>query len=46
MIATGLIGAVVGVPSFRLEGAYLALATLGLAESVRMFIGVTEYLGA
>jgi branched-chain amino acid transport system permease protein len=45
-IATGLIGAVVGVPSFRLEGAYLALATLGLAESVRMFIGVTDYLGA
>src|SRR5262249_33844628 len=45
-IATGLVGAIVGVPSFRLEGAYLALATLGLAESVRMFIGVTDYLGA
>jgi branched-chain amino acid transport system permease protein len=44
-IATGLVGAIVGVPSFRLEGAYLALATLGLAESVRMFIGVTDYLG-
>jgi len=26
--------------------AHLALATLGLAESVRMFIGVTDYLGA
>jgi len=45
-LATGLVGAVVGVPSFRLEGAYLALATLGLAESVRIFIGVTDYLGA
>lgn len=44
--ATGLVGAIVGVPSFRLEGAYLALATLGLAELVRMFIGVTDYLGA
>ena len=45
-LATGGVGAIVGVPSFRLEGAYLALATLGLAESVRMFIGVTDYLGA
>jgi len=45
-LATGLIGAIVGVPSFRLEGAYLALATLGLAESVRIFIAVTDYLGA
>jgi branched-chain amino acid transport system permease protein len=44
-MATGLVGIVVGVPSFRLEGAYLALATLGLAESVRTFIAVTDYLG-
>jgi branched-chain amino acid transport system permease protein len=39
-------GLIVGVPSFRLEGAYLALATLGLAESVRIFISATDYLGA
>jgi len=45
-LATGVVGAIVGVPSFRLEGAYLALATLGLAESVRIFIAVTDYLGA
>lgn len=43
---TALAGLVVGVPSFRLEGAYLALATLGLAESVRIFISATERLGA
>lgn len=43
---TGLVGAIVGIPAFRLEGAYLALATLGLAESVRIAIGVTDYLGA
>ena len=46
MLGTGLVGALVGIPSFRLEGAYLALATLGLAESVRIAIGVTDYLGA
>jgi branched-chain amino acid transport system permease protein len=45
MLVTGAVGALVGVPSFQLEGAYLALATLGLAESVRIFIGVTDYLG-
>jgi branched-chain amino acid transport system permease protein len=46
MLVTGLAGAVVGIPSFRLEGAYLALATLGLAESVRILISGTEFLGA
>jgi branched-chain amino acid transport system permease protein len=46
MLVTALAGLVVGIPSFRLEGAYLALATLGLAESVRIFISATDYLGA
>jgi branched-chain amino acid transport system permease protein len=46
MLVTGAAGAIVGIPSFRLEGAYLALATLGLAESVRIFISATDYLGA
>jgi len=46
MLVTSLAGAIVGIPSFRLEGAYLALATLGLAESVRIVISGTESLGA
>jgi branched-chain amino acid transport system permease protein len=46
MLITAFAGAIVGIPSLRLEGAYLALATLGLAESVRIFISGTEYLGA
>ena len=46
MLVTALAGAIVGVPALRLEGAYLALATLGLAESVRIFISGTEFLGA
>ena len=46
MVVTAIAGAIVGIPSFRLEGAYLALATLGLAESVRVFISATDYLGA
>tara|TARA_B100000315_G_scaffold238572_1_gene256482 strand:+ start:304 stop:1326 length:1023 start_codon:yes stop_codon:yes gene_type:complete len=46
VFVTLLAGIVVAVPSFRLEGAYLALVTLGLGESVRIFISVTDYLGA
>lgn len=46
MLITGLAGAMVGIPALRLEGAYLALATLGLAESVRIAISGTEFLGA
>ena len=42
---TAMAGLIVGIPSFRLEGAYLSLVTLGLSESVRIFIIVTPYLG-
>lgn len=45
-IITGFAGVIVGIPSFRLEGPYLALATLGLGETVRMGINVTDYLGS
>jgi len=41
-----LAGVVVGLPSVRLEGAYLALATLGLGESVRIMIAVTPFFGS
>lgn len=46
MLVTACAGVLVGIPSLRLEGAYLALATLGLAESVRIIISGTEFLGA
>ena len=46
VMITGVAGAVVAMPSFRLEGAYLALATLGMGESVRIFISATLFLGA
>ena len=46
MLVTGFAGIIVGLPSVRLEGAYLALATLGLGESVRIMIAVTPALGS
>jgi branched-chain amino acid transport system permease protein len=46
VVATAAAGIIVAIPSFRLEGAYLALATLGMGESVRVYISMTDYLGA
>jgi branched-chain amino acid transport system permease protein len=46
MAVCALTGLMVGIPALRLEGAYLALATLGLAESVRIVISGTDWLGA
>jgi branched-chain amino acid transport system permease protein len=46
IVFAGLAGVLVGIPSFRLEGAYLALVTLGLGESVRIMISVTPYFGS
>ena len=43
---TALFGVAIGLPSFRLEGAYLALATLGLGESIRITISVTDAFGS
>ena len=46
VLVTAFAGAIVGLPSVRLEGAYLALATLGLGESVRIMIAVTPAFGS
>lgn len=45
VLVTASAGALVGIPALRLEGAYLALATLGMAESVRIIINGTDALG-
>jgi len=43
MLASGLMATVfaliIGVPTFRLRGAYFAIGTLGLAETVRITVG-------
>lgn len=38
-------GLLVGLPSLRIEGPYLALATIGFAESVRLFINGAAWAG-
>lgn len=43
--ASSLFGLVVGVPCLRLRGDYLAIATLGFGEIVRIVIINTDYIG-
>ncbi|CCQ93844.1 High-affinity branched-chain amino acid transport system permease protein [[Clostridium] ultunense Esp] len=44
-IAAMLAGLVVGIPSLRLKGDYLAIATLGFGEIVRIFFLNIDYVG-
>jgi branched-chain amino acid transport system permease protein len=40
------IAAVIGVPTLRLSGHYFSMATIAVAELVRLIVTNTEYLGA
>ena len=45
MITAALVGIVVGMPSLRLRGDYLAIVTLGFNEIIRVIIENTPFLG-
>jgi len=42
---SALFGFLVGIPSLRIEGPYLALATIGFAESVRLVLNSAAWAG-
>lgn len=44
-IGAGILGLIVGLPTLRLQGDYLAIATLGLSEIIRICILNIEYIG-
>ena len=46
VLASVLIAAVVGVPTLRLSGHYFSMATIAVAELVRLIVTNTEFLGA
>lgn len=46
MSAAGLAGLVVGIPCLRLTGDYLAIATIGFSEIIRIVINNMDYVGA
>lgn len=45
-ILAAIAGLAVGVPTLRLRGDYLAIATLGFGEIIRVIFQTTDYLGA
>jgi branched-chain amino acid transport system permease protein len=45
MVAPALMAAVVGIPTLRLTGVYLAIATIGLGEVLRIVYLNNDYLG-
>ena len=46
IIVSVLIAAVIGVPTLRLSGHYFSMATIAVAELVRLVVTNTDYLGA
>lgn len=44
-VAAALAGLLVGMPTLRLKGDYLAIATLGFGEMIRIFFLTNEYVG-
>lgn len=44
-IIASLAGLIIGIPSLRLKGDYLAIATLGFGEIVRIFLLNIDYVG-
>ena len=46
IVASVAIAAVVGVPTLRLSGHYFSMATIAVAELVRLIVSNTDYLGA
>jgi branched-chain amino acid transport system permease protein len=46
MAVSGFVGWIVGFPCLRLSGDYLAIATIGFGEIIRIVIMNTEYFGA
>ena len=43
--ASGILGFMIGLPTLRLKGDYLAIATLGLGEIIRIVIMNIDYVG-
>lgn len=45
MLAAGIMGVLIGIPTLRLRGDYLAIATLGFGEIVRVVFLNIDYVG-
>jgi branched-chain amino acid transport system permease protein len=45
-LVASVFGLIVGIPSLRLKGDYLAITTLGFGEIIRVFVQNLDFLGA
>src|SRR5260370_31012637 len=45
LVSLGL-ALVVGMPTFRLQGHYFSMATIAVAELIRIFVGTWDLVGA
>jgi len=45
IVVSAFFGIIVGIPSLRIEGPYLALCTIGFAESVRLILNSADWAG-
>ncbi|MCP4615447.1 MAG: branched-chain amino acid ABC transporter permease [Bradyrhizobium sp.] len=41
-----VLAAAIGVPTFRLRGHYFSMATIAIAELIRIYVSTSDYLGA
>jgi branched-chain amino acid transport system permease protein len=46
MLVSLVLAVAIGMPTFRLQGHYFSMATIAVAELVRLIVGNTDYLGA
>jgi branched-chain amino acid transport system permease protein len=46
IVAAGIAGVIIGLPSLRISGAYLAIATMGFAESTRIILNSWDWVGS
>src|SRR5437868_8454968 len=46
IIVSLILAVIVGLPTFRLSGHYFSMATIAVAELIRIYAGTVDYLGA
>ena len=46
IVVSLLLAVAIGLPTFRLQGHYFSMATIAVAELIRIFIGTWDLVGA
>jgi branched-chain amino acid transport system permease protein len=46
IVLSALVAVVIGMPTFRLRGHYFSMATIAVAELIRIYVGTWDFVGA